>query len=71
MTNEAKNFIPEEILDEANGDPRSAFGIMATRELIASNKGVENIVPEQTQLVPDEFAIIEAPKDVWTLMDDI
>lgn len=29
MTETSKNYIPDEILDEAQGDPRVAFGLMS------------------------------------------
>lgn len=66
---ESKNYIPEDVLDEAEGDPRTAFGIMALKELdhVNSNLKKQNSVEMQAG---NQYTI-QTPKDVWSLMDDI
>ena len=66
---EGKNYIPDKVLEEANGDPRAAFGIMALSELDATPKKPTRQITTEMD-VNEEYAM-QSPKDVWTLMDDI
>jgi hypothetical protein len=69
MTNEAKNYIPEDVLDEAQGDPRTAFGLIAMKELLASEQNPRGEKPLELRV--NELITIPPVKEVWNRMDDI
>jgi hypothetical protein len=68
MENQPKNYIPDDVLAEADGDPRAAFGIMATKEVLSSNQtpSGKTFVMEQNKSVR-----VQKPTDNWSRMDDI
>lgn len=41
IENQPKNHIPDDILEDADGDPRSAFGVMAELELGSNQSAIE------------------------------
>lgn len=47
VENQPKNYIPESFLDAANGDPRSAFGLMAEAEM----KSRETSMATKTEII--------------------
>lgn len=64
MVEQQKNYISEAVLEEANGDPRSALNVMAINELMSVQQGT-------AESEFDTKPANKAPKDVWSLMDDI
>lgn len=48
-TEEPKNYIPEDILELAAGDPRSAFGIMAEMETL----GISSVKTEKGTILAE------------------
>lgn len=69
MENGPKNFIPEDVLDKADGDPRAAFGTMALEELAAIEQS--SVQKEAIMMKAVKEPSTQTPRDVWSRMDDI
>lgn len=69
MENGPKNYIPEDVLSEAGGDPRVTFGTMALQELavIEGNSAQQGVI----EMTADQPLEIQTSRDVWSRMDDI
>ncbi len=63
-----KNYIPEEILDEAQGDPREAFGIIANRH--SNSFGVE-MKPNSTVRVDIQRTADQIANDIQAGIDNM
>ena len=69
MINESKNYIPDDVLDEAGGDPRTAFGTMALQELAVIEQGSAK---QRIVVMKENMPLnIQTQGDVWSRMDDI
>ena len=57
-----KNYIPENVLEEASGDPRVAFGLMANEELDAMQQTSKR--RQTIEMKANEEYVMQSPKDV-------